>query len=123
METLTFLITLAVKPDADDTKIKDTMAKLAAGVGKKPGARFYQSFQRELGKLEFIETFADSAAALYHLQNQDAELAATWFTMIELHSITVVGPADAALRAELDSYPMPTKPVFVETISGFPPKS
>ena len=121
MNTITFLITLAVQPGADDQKVRETMAKLAASVGQKPGALFYQSYQVTEGKLEFIETFADSAAALYHLQNQDAELAATWFTMIELEAITVVGPADDALKSELDGYPLANKPCYVDTISGFPP--
>ena len=97
------------------------MAQLAEGVRAKPGARFYQSFQREETKVEFIETFSDSESALYHLRNQDEALAATWFTMIELLAITVVGPASLALREELDKYPLATKPVFLDTISGFPP--
>lgn len=121
METITFLITLAVKPDADDSKVRDTMAQLASSVRRKPGARFYQSFQREVGKLEFIEVFSNSDAALYHLKNQDDALAATWFSMIELHAITVVGPASDALKLELNGYPFPDKPVYVDTLSGFAP--
>ena len=123
METITFLITLNIKDGVDDAKLRDTMAKLATSVSKKPGARFYQSFQREEGKLEFIETFSDSTSAIYHLQNQDESLAAFWFSMIELHSITVIGPSSDALRAELDGYPMASKPVYLDTISGFVPKS
>ena len=97
--------TTFVKPDADDKKVRETMSQLASSVRHKPGARFYQSFQREAGKLEFIETFSDPASALHHLKHQDETLAATWFTMIELHATTVVGPASDALRAELDGYP------------------
>ena len=105
------------------------MKKLAESVRKKPGALFYQSFQRgaekdnNINKLEFIETFADSAAALYHLQHQDEKIASVWFSMIELDSITIVGPASEALRAVLDGYPIANKPVYVDTISGFPPSS
>ena len=123
MDTITFLITVNIKKDADDDKMRETMAQLAASVSQKPGARFYQSFQRQPGKLEFIETFSDSSAALHHLKNQDDKLAATWFAMIDLEAITVVGPASDALKAEIDTYPLPSKPVYVETISGFPPSS
>lgn len=122
METITFLIKLAIKPNADLQKIRETMLLLAEQVSKKPGARFYQSFQRLDRELEFIESFSDSSSALFHLKNQDGKLAAEWFSMVELNEITVIGPVDEALRAELQSYPMKTKPVYVETISGFPPK-
>ena len=123
MDTITFLILLAVKPDSDMKEVKETMASLAAGVSKKPGARFYQSYQREPGKLEFIETFSDSKAALYHLKNQEETLAAKWFSLIEFQAITIIGPADDALKDEIDGYPLPNKPVYVDTISGFPPTS
>ena len=125
METITFLISLVIKPDADRQKIHETMKKLAESVRKKPGALFYQSFQRadDNNKLEFIETFADSAAALYHLQNQDESIASVWFSMIELDSITIVGPTSNELRGVLDGYPIANKPVYVDTISGFSPSS
>mmetsp|Transcript_60278 Transcript_60278/g.111796 ORF Transcript_60278/g.111796 Transcript_60278/m.111796 type:complete len:124 (-) Transcript_60278:191-562(-) len=123
MDTITFLITLAVKPDADDKQVRETMALLAKSVSEKPGALFYQSYQKTEGKLEFIETFKDSDAALYHLRNQPAELAATWFSMIELETISVIGPASDELKKELGGYPLANKPVYHETISGFPPSS
>ena len=124
METITFLITLSIKDGVDNEKLRETMAQLATSVSKKPGARFYQSFQREEGnKLEFIETFSDSASALHHLKNQDESLASFWFSMIELDAIVVIGPASDALRAELAGYPIVNKPVYADTISGFAPKS
>ena len=123
MDTITFLITLAVKPDASDKQVRETMALLAKSVSEKPGALFYQSYQKTEGKLEFIETFKDSDAALYHLRNQPAELAASWFSLIDLEAISVIGPASDELKSELARYPLASKPAYHDTISGFPPSS
>ncbi|CAE7559169.1 unnamed protein product, partial [Symbiodinium necroappetens] len=122
MTTITFLITLNIQPTAETEKIREILAQLAQSVAAKPGASFYQSYQKRPDQIEFIETFRDSDAALWHLQNQDQALAALWFTQIALESITIIGPASEALRNELAGYPRANKPVYIAGLSGFPPQ-
>ncbi|CAE7580898.1 U2AF65A [Symbiodinium microadriaticum] len=122
MTTITFLITLNIQPTAETEKIREILAQLAQSVAAKPGASFYQSYQKRPDQIEFIETFRDSDAALWHLQNQDQALAALWFTQIALESITIIGPASEALRNELAGYPLANKPVYIAGLSGFPPQ-
>mmetsp|Transcript_16615 Transcript_16615/g.31413 ORF Transcript_16615/g.31413 Transcript_16615/m.31413 type:complete len:152 (-) Transcript_16615:53-508(-) len=122
MTTITFLMTLNIHPTAESKTIREVLGRLAASVAAKPGAQFYQSYQKRPDQIEFIETFRDSEAALYHLQNQDGALAALWFTQIALESITIVGPASEALRNELAGYPLANKPTYFDGLSGFPPQ-
>ena len=122
MATITFLITLNIQPGADPAKIREILPRLAAGVAAKPGAQFYQSYQKRPDLIEFIETFQDSAAALYHLQHQDMDLVAQWYSQIALESIAIVGPASDTLRAELAKYPMTNAPQYMDGLSGFPPQ-
>eukprot|EP00339_Tiarina_fusa_P029152 CAMPEP_0117031940 /NCGR_PEP_ID=MMETSP0472-20121206/22921_1 /TAXON_ID=693140 ORGANISM="Tiarina fusus, Strain LIS" /NCGR_SAMPLE_ID=MMETSP0472 /ASSEMBLY_ACC=CAM_ASM_000603 /LENGTH=123 /DNA_ID=CAMNT_0004740413 /DNA_START=16 /DNA_END=387 /DNA_ORIENTATION=+ len=123
MEAVTFMLTLTMKEDAKESEVRSTITKLAAFVEKKPGACFYQCFQRETGKIEFIETFRNSDSATAHLWNQDEELLQQWFELIELSSCTVIGPASDSLKKALDSFSTASPVAYVDTWAGFGPRN
>ena len=120
--SVTFVLTLAIQPGADDQEVRETAQRMAASTERKDGARFYLTFEREPGLLEYIETFTDSDAAEAHLHNQDESLLAHWFSLVSLAAVHVVGPVSDSLRKSLEAFPAKVPPTFSPAMCTFGPR-
>ena len=101
MEAITFVLTLRIKPSADMKKVMDTAALMMASTEQKPGALFYQYYMENDTEIKYLETFSNSDTARSHLH-----LHQQWFSLIELASCCVVGPADEDLKKIFQTVPV-----------------
>ena len=80
-------------------------AEMVAFTRAEPGVLSYQRFITDDGRIVHVyERYADSAAALAHLQTFASKFAERFSSMVERKHFTVYGNPSPALKALLDGF-------------------
>ena len=91
-------------------------AEMVEATRRERGVLSYQRFVSEDGTtIHVYERYADSAAALAHLEAFNERFAERFGAMVERQAFTVFGDPSAELKAALDRY----NPTYLKPFGGF----
>lgn len=97
-------VEVAVKPGRLEN-FRALTAEMVAFTRAEPGVLSYQRFVADDGSIVHVyERYADSAAALAHLQNFASKFAERFSSMVERKHFTVYGNPSPELKALLDRF-------------------
>src|ERR1700730_4023269 len=101
---ISWQVELEVKP-GQLASFRALTGEMLAVTRREPGVLSYQRFVSEDGTIVHIyERYADSAAAVVHLEEFAKRFADRFIAMVERKSFTVFGYPSAELKAVLDGF-------------------
>ena len=103
-EEMSWHVELRVKP-GQLGNFRRLTGEMVAAARREPGVLSYQRFVSEDGTAVHIyERYADSAAAVVHLEEFAKRFAGRFIAVVERKSFTVFGYPSAGLKAVLDGF-------------------
>ena len=114
-EPVAWHVELAVRPGRLEA-LRELTEEMVALTRSEPGALAYERYVSEDGATVWVyERYADSAAALAHLETFARRFGRRFAALVERRRFTVLGQPSEGLRAVLDGYGA----VYHRRLAGF----
>ena len=112
---VSWLLEVAVKPGQLDT-VRALMREMVASTRAEPGALGYEWFiSDDGGVVQLAERYADSDAALAHLETFGEKFAGRFLAAVDPTRFTVMGAPSEAVQVALSGF----GPVYLRPFGGF----